>query len=257
MAYACIRAETRGEVGLVVLDRPKALNAINAELVRELGEALDAFEADDGIGAIVLTGSEKAFAAGADIREMLEKGFADVARHDFIKPWERLARCRKPVIAAVAGHALGGGCEMAMMCDIVLAADTARFGQPEINLGTFPGAGGTQRLPRAVGKAKAMDMVLTGRTMDAEEAERAGLVSRIVPAADLLDEALRVGGEIAAKSRPVAAMAKEAVNRAFASTLEEGILFERRLFQSTFAVEDRREGMAAFAEKRAPRFRHR
>lgn len=257
MAYSCIRVETRGAVGLIVLDRPKALNAINAELVRELGEALDAFEADEGIGAVVLTGSEKAFAAGADIREMLAKEFADVVRDDFIKPWERLARCRKPVIAAVAGHALGGGCEMAMMCDIVIAADTARFGQPEINLGTFPGSGGTQRLPRAVGKAKAMDMVLTGRTMDAEEAERAGLVSRIVPADALLDEAVRIGEEIAAKSRPVTAMAKEAVNRAFASTLEEGILFERRLFQATFATEDRREGMEAFAAKRPPRFRHR
>ncbi len=257
MAFTCIKTETRGSVGLIFLDRPDALNALNAALIRELGEALDAFEEDGAVGAIVLTGSEKAFAAGADIREMLEKSFADVIHKDFIKPWERLSHCRKPVIAAVAGYALGGGCEIAMMCDIVLAADTARFGQPEINLGTIPGSGGTQRLPRAVGKAKAMEMMLTGRLMDAEEAERAGLVSRIVPADGLLDEALRVGETIAEKSEPVVMMTKEAVDRAYASTLDEGILFERRLFQSTFATEDRTEGMEAFSEKRKPNFKNR
>ncbi len=257
MPYTCINTETRGRVGVITLDRPDALNAINADLVRELGAALDDFEKDDGIGAIVLTGSAKAFAAGADIKEMLAKEFADVVQHDFIKPWERLTLCRKPIVAAVAGYALGGGCEIAMMCDIVLAADTARFGQPEILLGTFPGAGGTQRLPRAVGKAKAMEMVLTGRMMDAEEAERAGLVSRIVPADDLLDEALKVAGKIAEQSLPVVMMAKEAVNRAYETTLDEGVRFERRLFQSTFAVEDRLEGMKAFADKRKPDFRHR
>ena len=257
MPYHCINTESRGRVGLITLDRPNALNAINAELVRELGDALDGFENDDGIGALVLTGSAKAFAAGADIREMLAQEFADVVRHDFIRPWEQLSRCRKPIVAAVSGYALGGGCEMAMMCDIVLAADTARFGQPEILLGTFPGAGGTQRLPRAVGKAKAMEMVLTGRMMDAEEAERAGLVSRVVPAGELLAEALKVAGKIAEQSLPSVMMAKEAVNRAYQSPLDEGILFERRLFQSTFATEDRKEGMQAFADKRKPNFRNR
>ncbi len=257
MPYNCIQTEIRGRVALITLDRPEALNAINAELVRELAAALDGFERDDGIGAVVLTGSEKAFAAGADIKEMLAKEFADVVRHDFIEPWECLSRGRKPIVAAVSGYALGGGCEIAMMCDIVLAADTARFGQPEILLGTFPGAGGTQRLPRAVGKAKAMEMVLTGRMMDAEEAERAGLVSRVVPAAKLLDEAMRVAAKIAEQSLPSVMMAKESVNRAYQLTLDEGIRFERRLFQSTFAIEDRREGMQAFADKRKPDFKHR
>ncbi|MCY4431802.1 MAG: enoyl-CoA hydratase [Rhodospirillales bacterium] len=257
MPYNCIQTETQGRVALITLDRPEALNAINAELVRELAAALDGFERDDGIGAIVLTGSEKAFAAGADIKEMLAKEFADLVRHDFIEPWECLSRGRKPIVAAVSGYALGGGCEIAMMCDIVLAADTARFGQPEILLGTFPGAGGTQRLPRAVGKAKAMEMVLTGRMMDAEEAERAGLVSRVIPAAQLLDEAMQVAAKIADQSLPSVLMAKESVNRAYQLTLDEGIRFERRLFQSTFAIEDRREGMQAFADKRKPDFKHR
>ena len=257
MPYQCIQTETRERVALITLDRPKALNAINAELVRELAEALDGCERDDGIGAIVLTGSGKAFAAGADIKEMLAREFADVVRHDFIEPWECLSRGRKPIVAAVAGYALGGGCEIAMMCDVVLAADTARFGQPEILLGTFPGAGGTQRLPRAVGKAKAMEMVLTGRMMDAEEAERAGLVSRVVPADRLLDEALAVAAKIAEQSLPAVMMAKESVNRAYELTLDEGVRFERRLFQSTFALADRREGMQAFADKRKPDFKHR
>ncbi len=257
MSFRCIKTEIRDRVGVVTLHRPDALNAINAELVAELGTALDAFERDDGLGAIVLTGSGKAFAAGADIKEMLAKDFTEVLRNDFIQPWERLSRCRKPTVAAVGGYALGGGCELAMMCDIVLAADNARFGQPEILLGTIPGAGGTQRLPRAVGKAKAMEMVLTGRMMDADEAERAGLVSRVVPAAELLDEALQVAAKIADQSLPSVMMAKEAVNRAYQVMLDEGIRFERRLFQSTFATDDRREGMQAFAEKRRPGFKHR
>ncbi len=257
MAYENIIVETRGHVGLVTLNRPKALNALNAALIAELNQALDRFEADEQVAAIVITGSERAFAAGADIKEMQDKSFIDVVRDDFIAPWERITRCRKPVIAAVAGYALGGGCELAMMCDTIIAGDNAKFGQPEITLGTIPGAGGTQRLTRAVGKAKAMDMVLTGRMMDAEEAERAGLVSRVVPAADVLDEALKMAERIADMSMPVAAMAKEAVNRAFEVSLAEGVRFERRLFQSTFATEDRKEGMAAFAEKRQPNFSHR
>ncbi len=257
MAYENIIVETRGHVGLVTLNRPKALNALNAALIAELNRALDRFEADEQVAAIVVTGSERAFAAGADIKEMQDKSFIDVVRDDFIAPWERISRCRKPVIAAVAGYALGGGCELAMMCDTIIAGDNAKFGQPEITLGTIPGSGGTQRLTRAVGKAKAMDMILTGRMMDAEEAERAGLVSRVVPAADVLDEALKVAERIADMSMPVAAMAKEAVNRAFEVTLAEGVRFERRLFQSTFATEDRKEGMAAFAEKRQPKFTQR
>ena len=254
MAYENIIVETRGHVGLVTLNRPKALNALNAALIAELNQALDRFEADEQVAAIVVTGSERAFAAGADIKEMQDKSFIDVVRNDFIAPWERISRCRKPVIAAVAGYALGGGCELAMMCDTIIAGDNAKFGQPEITLGTIPGSGGTQRLTRAVGKAKAMDMILTGRMMNAEEAERAGLVSRVVPAADALDEALKVAERIADMSMPVVAMAKEAINRAFEVTLAEGIRFERRLFQSTFATEDRKEGMAAFAEKRQPKF---
>jgi enoyl-CoA hydratase len=258
MAYEHIIVETRGPVGLITLNRPKALNALCAPLVREMGTALDGFEADEAIGAVVITGSEKAFAAGADIKEMQPQGYMDVYLGDFItKGWERVTTCRKPIIAAVAGYALGGGCEMAMMCDFILAADSARFGQPEIKLGTIPGAGGTQRLPRFVGKAKAMEMVLTGRMMDAAEAERAGLVSRIVPAAELVAEALKVAGEIAKLSRPSVMMAKEAVNRAYEATLAEGIRFERRLFHSTFALEDQKEGMQAFIDKRPPAFKNR
>ncbi|BBK34921.1 enoyl-CoA hydratase [Stella humosa] len=258
MAYETVLVETRGKVGIVTLNRPKALNALSAELVRELGQALDAFEADSAIGAIVLTGSEKAFAAGADIKEMATKGYMDVYLADFITSgWERVTTCRKPIVAAVAGYALGGGCEVAMMCDFILAADTAKFGQPEITIGTIPGAGGTQRLTRAVGKAKAMEMVLTGRMMDAAEAERSGLVSRVVPAADLLAEAVKAAEKMAGLSLPVVMLAKEAVNRAFETTLAEGVRFERRLFHSTFATEDQKEGMAAFVEKRPPAFRNR
>ena len=254
MAYKTIIVETRGRVGLITLNRPKALNALNAELISELNQALDRYESDDEIGAIVVTGSERAFAAGADIKEMQEKSFGDVIRNDFIAPWERITRCRKPVIAAVAGYALGGGCELAMMCDIIIAADTAKFGQPEITLGTLPGSGGTQRLTRAAGKSKAMEMILTGRIMDAEEAERANLVSRVVAAEDVVDEAIKTAARIADMSMPVVAMAKEAINRAYETTLSEGVRFERRLFQASFATEDRAEGMAAFAEKRQPVF---
>jgi len=258
MAYENIIVETHGAVGLIRLNRPKALNALCAALIVDLGHALDAFEADEGIGAVVLTGSEKAFAAGADIKEMRDKTYMDVYLADFItKGWERITTCRKPIVAAVAGYALGGGCEVAMMCDFILAADTARFGQPEITIGTIPGAGGTQRLPRFVGKSKAMEMCLTGRMMDAAEAERCGLVSRVVPAAELVDEALKTAGKIAALSRPVTMMAKESVNRAFETTLAEGLKFERRVFHSTFALEDQKEGMAAFSEKRPPKFRNR
>ncbi len=256
MANKSVTVETRGRVGLITLSRPKALNALNAALISDLNQALDRFEDDDDIAAIVVTGSERAFAAGADVKEMQDKTFADVVRHDFIAPWERITRCRKPVVAAVAGYALGGGCELAMMCDVIIAADSAKFGQPEITLGTIPGSGGTQRLTRAVGKAKAMEMILTGRMMDAEEAERAGLVSRVVPAAEVVDEAIKVAQRIADMSVPVVAMAKEAVNRAFETTLAEGVRFERRLFQSTFATEDRKEGMAAFTEKRQPAFKN-
>ena len=258
MAYDNIKVETRGKVGLIILDRPEALNALCAALIDELGRALDAFEADDGIGCIVLTGSEKAFAAGADIKEMKDRTYTDVYLRDFITVgWERLARTRKPVLAAVAGYALGGGCELAMMCDIVIAADSAKFGQPEITLGTIPGSGGTQRLTRIIGKPKAMDLCLTGRMMDAEEAERAGLVSRVVPAARLLEEAMKTAETIASLSRPVVMMAKEAVNRAYETTLAEGIKFERRVFQATFATADQKEGMNAFVEKRPPQWKHR
>jgi enoyl-CoA hydratase len=255
--YQNILVERRGAVGIVTLHRPAALNALNAALIAELASALDELEEDSAIGAIVLTGNEKAFAAGADVKEMVEKTYPEVYCEDFItRGWERLTQCRKPVIAAVAGFALGGGCEIAMMCDIVIAADTAKFGQPEITLGTIPGAGGTQRLTRFVGKAKAMDLCLTGRMMDAAEAERAGLVSRIVPAAELLAEAVKVAERVAQMSRPVAMMVKEAVNRAYETTLAEGVRFERRLFHSTFAVADRKEGMTAFIEKRKPAFRN-
>src|SRR6476646_74530 len=256
--YENILVERRGKVGIVTLNRPKALNALNAVLIAELGRALDDLEADPSIAAVVLTGSEKAFAAGADIKEMAEKTYMQAYAEDFsTRGWERVAQCRKPVIAAVGGFALGGGCEVAMMCDIVIAAENAHFGQPEINLGTMPGAGGTQRLPRFVGKAKAMDLCLTGRMMDAAEAERAGLVSRIVPADKLLPEAIAVAERIAELSVPIAMMVKESVNRAFETTLAEGVRFERRLFHSTFATEDQKEGMAAFVEKRKPAFRNR
>jgi enoyl-CoA hydratase len=257
-SYENILVETRGAVGLITLNRPKALNALSTPLVRELGTALDGFETDPAIRAVVLTGSEKAFAAGADIKEMADKSFVDVYLQDFITDgWERITHFRKPVIAAVAGFALGGGCEVAMMCDFIIAADTAKFGQPEITLGILPGAGGTQRLPRAVGKAKAMDLVLTGRQMDAVEAERAGLVSRVVSPESLLPEALKAAEKIAAMSLPAVLMAKEAVNRAFESTLKEGVLFERRMFHASFALEDKKEGMQAFMEKRPASFRHR
>jgi enoyl-CoA hydratase len=258
MSYEFIRTETRGRVALITLDRPKQLNALSPRLMQELGAALAAFDADDGIGAIVITGGEKAFAAGADIGAMKDFDFAHAYRSDYItRDWEHLLRVRKPVIAAVAGYALGGGCELAMMCDIVIAAESAKFGQPEINLGTFPGSGGTQRLPRAVGKAKAMDLCLTARMMGAQEAERAGLVSRVVPADKLIEEAMAVAEKVASYSLPVAIMAKEAINRAYETPLSEGVRFERRLFHATFALEDQKEGMAAFVEKRKPTFRHR
>ncbi len=256
--YQTILVERRGAVGIVTLNRPQALNALNAALIGELAAALDDFEADAEIGAIVLTGNDKAFAAGADVKEMVGKTYPETYLEDFItKGWERVGQCRKPVVAAVAGFALGGGCEIAMMCDIVIAADNARFGQPEIQLGTMPGAGGTQRLTRIVGKAKAMDLCLTGRMMDAVEAERAGLASRVVPLADLLAEAVEVAKRIAQMSRPIAMMVKESVNRAYETSLAEGVRFERRVFHATFATEDRKEGMAAFIEKRKPRFRNR
>ena len=258
MAYSNILVETRGSVGLITLNRPQALNALCDALVRELGTALDGFETDDAIGAVVITGSAKAFAAGADIKEMASRSFADVYLNDFITDgWERISTCRKPIVAAVAGFALGGGCEIAMMCDTIIAADTAKFGQPEITLGVIPGSGGTQRLARFVGKAKAMDMVLTGRMMDAAEAERSGLVSRVVSADQLIEEAIKLATKIAEMSRPSVLMAKEAVNRAFETTLAEGVHFERRLFHSLFATEDQKEGMAAFVEKRKPRFKNR
>lgn len=257
MAYENILVETRGRVGLITLNRPKALNALSTPLIRDLGAALDAFEGDDGIGAVVITGSEKAFAAGADIKEMKDKSYMEAYLADFITDgWERITTCRKPIIAAVAGFALGGGCEVAMMCDFILAAETAKFGQPEITLGTIPGAGGSQRLTRVVGKSKAMEMCLTGRMMDAAEAERSGLVSRIVPAAELVEEAVKTAQRIAEMSLPVAMLAKEAVNRAYETTLSEGIRFERRLFHSTFALLDQKEGMSAFTEKRKPLFKH-
>jgi enoyl-CoA hydratase len=260
MSYDNILVETRGKVGLITLNRPKALNALSPELMRELARALTAFEADAAVGAMVITGNEKAFAAGADIKAMKDWGYMDVYLADYITAeWEVVSRCRKPVIAAVAGYALGVGCEVAMMCDIVIAADNAKFGQPEVNLGILPGAGGTQRLPRFVGKSKAMEMVLLGqaRMMDAAEAERCGLVSRVVPVAELVEEAVRTAQKIAELSLPIVMMAKESVNRAFETTLAEGVRFERRLFHSAFATEDQKEGMAAFADKRKPAFKNR
>ena len=257
MTYQNILVETHDGVGLIRLNRPQALNALNAALIGELGQALDEFDRDPKIGAVVITGSEKAFAAGADIKEMAGKSYMEAYLGDFLASWDRVAQQRKPVIAAVAGFALGGGCEIALMCDFIIAADTAKFGQPEIQLGVMPGAGGTQRLPRYIGKAKAMDLILTARMMDAAEAERSGLVARVVPADKLLDEALAAAKKIASFSQPIAMMAKDAINRAFETTLAEGVRFERRLFHAMFATEDQKEGMAAFVEKRKPQFKNR
>ena len=257
MSYETILVDRDGRVATITLNRPQALNALNSQVMHEVTTAAAEFDADPGIGAIVITGSAKAFAAGADIKEMADLSFAEVFAADFFAAWSKLAAVRTPTIAAVAGHALGGGCELAMMCDLLIAADTAKFGQPEIKLGVLPGMGGSQRLTRAIGKAKAMDLILTGRTIDAAEAERAGLVSRVVPAEDLLVEAGKVAATIAGMSLSAARMAKEAVNRAFESTLAEGLLYERRLFHSAFATDDQTEGMTAFTEKRAPNFTHR
>jgi enoyl-CoA hydratase len=257
MNYENIIVEVRGKVGVIQLNRPKALNALNDQLMDELGSALLQFDADDNIGCMVITGSDKAFAAGADIGAMAQFSYMDAYKNGYItRNWEQILRVRKPVIAAVAGYALGGGCELAMMCDFIIAADSAKFGQPEVKLGTMPGAGGTQRLPRAISKAKAMDMCLTARMMDAAEAERAGLVSRVVPAAKLMEEALAAATMIAAMSLPIIMMIKESVNRAYESTLTDGVQYERRLFHSTFATEDQKEGMKAFIEKRLPNFRN-
>jgi enoyl-CoA hydratase len=257
MTYENILVERRGRVGLITLNRPKALNALSEGLVADVTAALDDFEGDDGIGAVVLTGSEKAFAAGADLKEISGADFVSAYTKDLVRSWDRVADFRKPIVAAVAGYALGGGCELAMMCDVILAADSTKFGQPEITLGILPGSGGTQRLTRVVGKAKAMELVLTGRMIGAEEAERAGLVSRVVPAAELLDEAMKVAEKIASLSLPAVMMAKESVNRAFETTLAEGLRFERRMFHALFATEDQTEGMAAFLEKRPAKFRNR
>jgi enoyl-CoA hydratase len=254
MTYQNILVEQRGRVGLIRLNRPQALNALNSQLNDELGQAVAAFDADAGIGCILLTGSDKAFAAGADIKEMASLSAVEAFMDDFAGSWDAVARARKPVVAAVAGFALGGGCELAMQCDLIIAADTAKFGQPEIKLGIIPGIGATQRLPRALGKAKAMDLILTGRMMDAAEAERSGLVSRVVPAAGLMEEAYRVAETIASMSLPALLAAKEAVNRAFETSLAEGARFERRLFATLFATADQKEGMAAFVEKRPPKF---
>ncbi len=257
MQYENIIVETQGKVGLIRLNRPKALNALNDQLMDELGLALMAFDQDENIGCIVVAGSEKAFAAGADIGAMAGYSYMDVYKGQYItRNWETVRQVRKPVIAAVAGYALGGGCELAMMCDFIIAADTAKFGQPEVKLGTMPGAGGTQRLPRAVSKSKAMDMCLTARIMDAAEAERAGLVSRVVPADKLMDEALAAATTIASMSLPIVMMIKDSINRAYESDLSDGVQYERRLFHSTFATEDQKEGMKAFMEKRLPDFRH-
>ena len=254
MAYENIIVATKGRVGLVTLNRPKALNALNQQLIAELNEALGGFESDAAIGCMVIAGSEKAFAAGADVKEMVEKTYVDAYVGKFLDGWARLSEARKPVIAAVSGFCLGGGCELALMCDFIIASDTAKFGLPEITLGIMPGAGGTQRLPRLIGKAKAMDMILTGRMMDAAEAERAGLIARMVSPDKLMDEALAAAEKIASYSQPIVMMAKETVNRAQETSLAEGIRFERRLFLSMFAIEDRKEGMKAFVEKRKPEF---
>lgn len=253
-----VLTETHGRVGLIRINRPEVLNALNNDVVDGIAAAIDRFEADEGIGCIILTGNDKAFAAGADIGFMKDFDYMHAYKTDFItRNWERIKTARKPVIAAVSGFALGGGCEIAMMCDLIYAADTAKFGQPEVKLGTMPGAGGTQRLPRAVGKAKAMDLCLTGRMMDAAEAEKSGLVARLFPADQLLEETLKAAQTIASYSLPVVMMIKESVNRAYESSLNEGLLFERRVFHATFAVEDQKEGMAAFVEKRKPAFQHR
>jgi enoyl-CoA hydratase len=257
MSYQNILVETKGRVGVIRFNRPQALNALNAALVAELNAALDAFDADAGIGCIIITGSEKAFAAGADIKEMVDRSYMDMMLSDFAANHDRIARMRKPVVAAVAGFALGGGCEFAMQCDLIIAADNAKFGQPEIKLGVIPGYGGTQRLTRAVGKAKAMDLILTGRMMDAAEAERSGLVARVVPTASLMDETMKVAETIAAMSLPSVYAAKDSINRAFETSLAEGVRFERRVFHALFATEDRKEGMAAFIEKRPAKFRNR
>ncbi|GGS22865.1 putative enoyl-CoA hydratase echA8 [Streptomyces aureoverticillatus] len=256
-SYETILVERKGRVALLTLNRPKALNALNLQVMREVVAATEALDRDPDVGCVVLTGSAKAFAAGADIKEMRPQNYLDMYLSDWFTAWDRLGQVRTPTVAAVSGYALGGGCELAMLCDILLASDTAVFGQPEIKLGVIPGIGGSQRLTRAVGKAKAMELCLTGRTMDAEEAERAGLVSRVVPAADLLGVALTVAETVAGMSLPVAMMAKEAVNRSFETTLTEGVRFERRLFHAVFATADQKEGMSAFTEKREPRFTHR
>jgi enoyl-CoA hydratase len=257
MTYQNLIVETRHKVGIIRLNRPHALNALNAALMTELAGAIDGFETDPLVACIILTGSDKAFAAGADIKEMAGKSYMDAFFGEFTGEWDHAARARKPIIAAVAGYALGGGCELAMQCDFIIAADNAKFGQPEIKLGVIPGIGGTQRLTRAVGKAKAMDLILTGRMMDASEAERAGLVARVVPLASLMDEAIKAAETVAAMSLPSVMMAKECVNRAFETGLAEGVRFERRMFHSLFATEDQKEGMAAFVEKRAPDFKNR
>jgi enoyl-CoA hydratase len=252
MSYQNILVETKGRVGIIRLNRPQALNALNKALMIELVQVIDAYEADDNIGCLLITGSDKAFAAGADIKEMADKSFIDAYLGNFAASWDHATRARKPIVAAVAGFALGGGCELAMHCDIIIAADSAKFGQPEIKVGVIPGIGGTQRLTRAVGKAKAMDMILTGRNMDAAEAERAGLVARVVPAANLMDEAMKVADTIANMSLPSVLAGKEAINRAFESPLAEGVIFERRIFHALFATDDQKEGMKAFVEKRKP-----
>jgi enoyl-CoA hydratase len=257
MDYEMVLVSREGRVGVVTLNRPQALNALNSQLIDEIAHALAAFDADPDIGCMVLTGSEKAFAAGADIKEMAPKSYPGTYVDDLITPWDRIGQKRKPLIAAVAGFALGGGCEVAMMCDFIIAADNAKFGQPEIKLGVMPGGAGTQRLTRYVGKAKAMDMCLTGRMMDVQEAERAGLVSRIVPLASLMEETMKAAQAIAAMSMPIAMMTKESVNRSYETTLAEGIRFERRVFQAMFATHDQKEGMAAFVEKRPADFKHR
>ena len=257
MSYQNIIVEKQGRVGIIRLNRPQALNALNRALIAELIQALDAYEADDGVGCLLITGNDKAFAAGADIKEMADKSFIDTYLGNFCADWDRAARTRKPIVAAVAGFALGGGCELAMHCDIVIAADTAKFGQPEIKLGVIPGIGGTQRLTRAVGKAKAMDLILTGRMMDAAEAERSGLVARVVPAASLMEEAMKVADTIANYSLPSVLAGKEAINRAFESPLAEGVIFERRIFHALFATDDQKEGMKAFVEKRKPQWKNR
>jgi enoyl-CoA hydratase len=257
MSYQNIVVETQGRVGIIRLNRPQALNALNRALIVELGQAVDAHDANDAVGCLLITGNDKAFAAGADIKEMADKTFIEAYLGNFAATWDRLAHARKPIVAAVAGFALGGGCELAMQCDIIIAADTAKFGQPEIKLGVIPGIGGTQRLTRAVGKAKAMDLILTGRMMDAAEAERAGLVARVVPSVNLMEEAMKVADTIATMSLPSVLAGKEAVNRAFEGSLAEGVVFERRIFHALFATDDQKEGMKAFVEKRKPQWKNR